>query len=81
MSDNPFKVQKRAASVLNVREAEKAQGPSSNFTEERLIGMTFNMPEEWHREFKVAAIAEGVNMHELFRRCFEAWKRENRSGR
>lgn len=39
-----------------------------------LVGMTFNMPPEWHTEFKGAAIAKGTSMHALLEEAFEAWK-------
>jgi len=40
----------------------------------KLRGMTFNMPADWHTEFKSAAIANGMNMKVLLREAFEAWK-------
>lgn len=38
------------------------------------VGMTFNMPEDWHAEFKTAAIAMGMSMHVLLLEAFEAWQ-------
>lgn len=40
----------------------------------RKIGMTFNMPQDWHMEFKKAAVTNGMNMNVLLKEAFEAWK-------
>lgn len=48
--------------------------------EERLVGMTFNMPFEWHMRFKIAAVASGMSMKELFVDCFDAWLAKKEHG-
>lgn len=50
--------------------------PANNMKDERLAPMTFNMPKDWHVEFKTTATLNGMNMKELLIECFEAWKRE-----
>lgn len=50
--------------------------PATNMSKERLAPMTFNMPIDWHRRFKMAAVQEGINMKDLLFQCFEAWLRE-----
>lgn len=40
---------------------------------EKLVGMTFNMPLEWHTEFKVTATHRGLSMKELLEEAFECW--------
>lgn len=50
--------------------------PAQNMSGERLAPMTFNMPRDWHIEFKTTATLNGMNMKELLIDCFEAWKRE-----
>lgn len=73
MKNSPFSV-KRPASVNSDEIREAATQPSSNFKEKK-VGMTFNMPKDWHREFKVTAVSRGLDMHELLEQCFEAWKK------
>ena len=38
-----------------------------------LVGMTFNMPREWHTKFKVTAAVKGITMHELLENSFRAY--------
>lgn len=40
---------------------------------EQKIGMTFNMPKDWHTTFKMTATMNGMNMTELLFEAFEAW--------
>jgi hypothetical protein len=74
MSENPFNTRK-PASVKEIKSATQ-DGASDNFGSERLIGMTFNMPKDWHTEFKTRAVMEGISMRELLIRCFDAYKRK-----
>lgn len=72
---NPFNTRK-PASVTEIKEANaEAKQAAENFSAERLVGMTFNMPVDWHREFKTTAVVEGISMRELLMRCFDAYKR------
>ena len=48
--------------------------------EERLVGMTFNMPVEWHMRFKIAAVASGMSMKELLVDSFAAWIEKKEHG-
>lgn len=50
----------------------------SSPTDRKLVGMTFNMPRDWHTRFKVAAIEEGLSMKELLIILFEQWLRRRR---
>ena len=74
MSNSPFQVRK-TAKITDVKQAE-APVASDNFQTERLVGMTFNMPESWHTEFKVTAATRGISMRELLIQSFEAWKKQ-----
>lgn len=76
MSDTPFRV-KKPASVTKLRDKPDVNKPADNLPGERLVGMTFNMPRDWHTEFKVRAAMEGISMRELLERCFEAYKKLN----
>lgn len=73
MSDkSPFQARKVARIEDMPEEASKA---SNNF-KERLVGMTFNMPFDWHREFKMRALQENISMRELLIRSFDAYKQK-----
>lgn len=71
-----------AKSPFNVRKASKVTDlaeraipkASNNLPEEKTISMTFNMPEDWHRRFKMAAVSRGIHMKELFEECFSLWE-------
>jgi hypothetical protein len=79
----PFNV-KKPASVVGVKKPASvtkatgaAKGASDNLPDERVIGMTFNMPQSWHNQFKIRAVTEGKSMRQLLLDCFDAYKREN----
>lgn len=44
--------------------------PGSN----KKIGMTFNMPVDWHTRFKMRSIQDGMNMTEMLYQCFLAYE-------
>ena len=71
----PFNTRK-PASVSDVKEV--ATEAADNFATERLVGMTFNMPKDWHIEFKTRAVVEGISMRELLVRSFDAYKKAGR---
>lgn len=72
---SPFNTRK-PASVTEIKDkTEEANQAADNFSTERLIGMTFNMPVDWHRQFKTTAVIEGISMRELLFRSFEAYKK------
>lgn len=48
---------------------------ANNMKQGDIAPMTFNMPREWHTEFKTTAVIHGMNMKELLMECFEAWKK------
>ena len=52
--------------------------PVNNMKGEKLAPMTFNMPRNWHTDFKTTATLHGMNMKELLMECFDAWKKEQR---
>jgi G:T-mismatch repair DNA endonuclease (very short patch repair protein) len=54
---------------------------ADNMNADRLAPMTFNMPRDWHTEFKTSAVLHGMSMKDLLIECFEAWKREKDRGR
>lgn len=72
---NPFTVRKKAT-VADAATQEASQ-PSQNFAGERLVGMTFNVPASWHKEFKRRSVDEGITMHDLLKKCYEAYLRES----
>ena len=51
--------------------------PAENMSGQKIASMTFNMDQDWHREFKMTAAQQGVSMKELLVECFEAWKKAN----
>lgn len=57
----------------------KVTEAARNMKGDRLAPMTFNMPKDWHTEFKTAAVLQDMSMKELLVECFEAWKREQRN--
>ena len=42
---------------------------------EEIVGMTFNMPESWHGEFKAMAALQNISMKQLLMECFDCWKK------
>lgn len=74
MTSTPFNTRKPVA-VTDIKDTKVA----ANLPTERLVGMTFNMPKDWHREFKMTAVIEGISMHELLLQCFETYKKKGRS--
>lgn len=75
---SPFNTRK-PASVTDIKKtADKVNAASENFGTERLVGMTFNMPKDWHTEFKTRAVIEGISMRELLIRSFDAYKKQGR---
>jgi hypothetical protein len=55
----------------------KAVQPANNMKEKKEVPMTFNMPKDWHTEFKTTSIIHGYgSMKEFLFECFAAWKRE-----
>ena len=53
------------------------QRTANNMASEKLAPMTFNMPRNWHTEFKMTAAAHGMSMKELLMECFDQWKKQN----
>ena len=72
MTQSPFNT-RRPASVVDIKRS--APEAADNFATEQLVGMTFNMPKDWHTEFKMTAVVEGIPMRDLLVRCFDAWKK------
>lgn len=52
--------------------------PADNMQAKSLVGMTFNMPREWHMQFKMLATQRGVSMHQLLQDIFDEWQRDRR---
>ncbi|NKX37346.1 hypothetical protein HGG70_05280 [Rhodobacteraceae bacterium R_SAG4] len=78
MSKSPFKVGKSPASVTALKDsAPETKEASENFKSEKLVGMTFNMPESWHRDFKMRSVQEGMSMRELLMKIYDEYKRNN----
>ena len=50
---------------------------ADNMKADRLVPMTFNMPVQWHTQFKMTATLHQMNMKELLIESFAAWQREN----
>jgi hypothetical protein len=48
---------------------------ADNMKDERLAPMTFNMPPDWHREFKATAAMNGISMKDLLIESFAAWQK------
>ncbi len=78
MSKSPFKVGKSPASVKALKEsAPEASEASENFKAEKVVGMTFNMPETWHREFKMHSVQNGTTMRELLVEVWDFYKKHH----
>lgn len=76
MSDSsPFQVRKRAR-ITDIPDAKPIKA-SENF-KKKLVGMTFNVPPEWHKRFKMASIQENMTMHDLLYKCFDAYLSQQR---
>lgn len=80
MSENPktranIAPPKRRSSLPENVPAPQA---ANNMRGDRIAPMTFNMPRDWHTEFKTTAVLHGMNMKELLVECFDAWKREQK---
>lgn len=73
---NAFNTRK-PASVTDIKKSStEVNQAADNFAAERLVGMTFNMPRDWHTEFKTRSVQEGISMRELLVRCYDAYKRQ-----
>lgn len=57
---------------------QKPAEAANNMKGESLAPMTFNMPRDWHTEFKTTAVLQGMNMKELLIESFDAWKEKNK---
>lgn len=77
MSDpfQPNKARKRAT-MAEIR--AKTDAPSENFALGKISSMTFNMPEEWHKAFKMAALVRGITMKELLEELFSEYQKGQR---
>ena len=74
--ESPFAV-RRAGRVTDLAEKD-TRTASQNLPTMKVISMTFNMPDEWHRRFKVTASSRGLTMKELFEECFALYEKHNR---
>ncbi len=70
-TERPFQVRRK---ITDIKSGEKTA--SNNFPSEKVISMTFNMPEEWHIRFKLEATKRGIYMKDLLEECFELYLRE-----
>lgn len=81
MNSSPFNTKARKpVSMADVAgEMDDIQDkPSENFSAQRLVGMTFNMPVSWHTRFKITAAEKGITMRQLLEDCFSAYIREEK---
>lgn len=51
---------------------------ADNMKDEKLVGMTFNMPRDWHTRFKMTAVSRGLDMKEFLVECFATWEKVER---
>ena len=51
---------------------------ADNMKGEKLVGMTFNMPRDWHTRFKMTAVSRGLDMKEFLMECFATWEKVER---
>ena len=61
----------------NTEELAIGDGGEERHVSERLIGMTFNMPESWHRRYKMRAVQEGTSMRGLLIKIFDEYEHNN----
>jgi hypothetical protein len=69
---------KKTSSFLPASATEEPVPAANNMKGDRPVGMTFNMPYDWHLEFKMAAAAHRMPMSKFLVECFNAWKREQK---
>lgn len=75
MTTDAFKPRKRA-SLSDLK--DRSNDPSDNFAPKRVVSMTFNMDEEWHKRFKMTATIRGLSMKELFEELFADYEKRHR---
>lgn len=75
---SPFnaKARSKPVSMADIVDKLPTDEPSDNFSKQRLVGMTFNMPEEWHTRFKITAAAQKISMRKLLELSFDAYVRD-----
>jgi len=77
MSDDspvPIKPSERRKSFLGAASALKPTA-ADNMKQKKIVSMTFNMPEYWHREFKMHATQRGMSMRDFLVEIFNDWRR------
>lgn len=66
------------SSFLPQAAVEEPVVAANNMKGDRPVGMTFNMPHDWHLEFKMTAAQQRMPMSKFLIECFNAWKREQK---
>ncbi|OWZ90374.1 hypothetical protein B9J07_27690 [Sinorhizobium sp. LM21] len=69
---------KKATGFLPSSATEKPVEAADNMKGNKPVGMTFNMPQDWHLEFKMTAASLRMPMSKFLVECYDAWKREQR---
>lgn len=78
MSESRAKVAPPPKKQSFLPEQTKPVEAADNMKGEKLVGMTFNMPRDWHTRFKMTAVSRGMDMKEFLMECFATWERVER---
>lgn len=78
MTNDPFQPSKARKRTTMADIKAKTDAPSENFAPGKISSMTFNMPEEWHKSFKMAALVRGITMKELLEEIFADYQKRQR---
>ncbi|SOC90023.1 hypothetical protein SAMN05216358_0039 [Rhizobium sp. AN5] len=69
---------RKQSSFLAPSATEERAEAANNMKAEKLVGMTFNMPRDWHTRFKMTAVSRGLDMKEFLMECFATWEKAER---
>ncbi|MBO6509172.1 MAG: hypothetical protein JJ979_11970 [Roseibium sp.] len=76
----PKKPKQGRGRLAAVAPAPKVEEVPKNLAEadaERIVDMSFKVPEPFRRDYKMVATAHGMSMVALLREGFELWKEKN----
>ena len=74
MTKTPARKQ-RASLMTTLAEPPRMQTSApDNIKERKDVDLNFKVPDEFKRDFKIAAIEAGLKQRELLFACFDLWK-------
>lgn len=48
---------------------------ANNLKDKNQTMLSLNMPNHWHKRFKMTAASQGLTMREFLMECFDTWER------